>query len=435
MRILTVICDLLPRGMQRVARNFAVSYHQQGLESAVLAFAGGGELEASFPNLGLPLFIGGQDQQARQAALRQALSWRPDVVHIHREGPTDSATGAILRALKDSTHRGNGAPIGIMETNAFARVDYSKEGRCVDVHLQLSKWCLWKWRNWSRALNPRPLGVLLPNLVMHEDFSTVSPTAREEFRRQHGIPWDALVFGRVGSPIESKWSPATFQAFTLFAADRPHAWLLIVGLPPELNASLESMPEALRQRVVNIPFLVGDRALNNAYGAMDVFLHASSIGESFGMVLAESLLSGTPVITLSTPTKDNSQIEIVGHEYGGLVAADVQGMVRAMHLLEDAAVRRRYAIQGAQTIVERFGPETVVPRAIAIARLCALGLTRQELGRRLLAIPGLCPDVSLSEMMRELRRCIGRHQSSALMLMRLVSNPHLYRLYRWARQA
>jgi hypothetical protein len=148
------------------------------------------------------------------------------------------------------------------------------------------------------------------------------------------------------------------------------------------------------------------------------------------MVLAEALLCGLPVITLSTPDKDNSQLEIVGHEAGGLVVADVAGMINAMRKLEKQELRRQYAAMGASEIIRRFGAETLIPAAIDIAQLVSEGLSRQQLRRRLLARPQVCsyvPDEDISALMQG---CMGRYSLKTLALKNLVSNPYLYRAYR-----
>jgi hypothetical protein len=165
---------------------------------------------------------------------------------------------------------------------------------------------------------------------------------------------------------------------------------------------------------------------------MDVFLHASQIGESFGMVLAESLLCGVPVITLATPHRDNSQLEVVGHESGGLIVASVLGMIEAMHCLEDPLVRRRYAEQGAAEIVRRFGPEALMPAAVDIARLVAEGLPAPELQRQILSRDDVVAEVSAEDIKALMRRCIGHHSRATLALMQMSTNPVLYRAYRLA---
>ncbi len=432
LRILTIVPDLQSGGLQRVARNFAVGYRRRGVESACLGYRGGGVFAQQLIENDVTVFTGAPDDIAQHAALRCALDWRPDVVHIHRDGFGDARLSAMLIAAKASTRPGTTAPVGIVETNVFGRVDYSSSRNCIDVHYLISRWCLWKWQGWSRILSPRPIGVVMPNVVMHAEFPQRPSGVRLAFRRAHGIPADALVFGRVGSLFEPKWSPIIFDAFSTYATTNDRAWLLLVGMPAPLRPALMRMPRKLRERVVTVDFVHDDDVLREAYSSMDVFLHAARIGESFGMVLAESLLSGVPVITLSTPDKDNSQVEVVGHETGGLVVANLTGMVEAMHRLADPELRRRYADQGAFEIAKRFGPESLIPAAIDIAQLVSEGLSHSQLRRRLLARPQLCTHVSAEDIAMLMQGGIGKYDLKTLALMKLVSNPYIYRVYRRA---
>jgi glycosyltransferase involved in cell wall biosynthesis len=377
----------------------------------------------------IELILGGEDPGTYQRSVQQALSWQPDVVHIHRPGLASPQTGSLLRKLKSAPRRASSAPAGVMETNVFGRVDYSRDSECIDVHLQLSKWCLWRWTRWAGLQRSQPFSVVLPNLVMHEEFQPASRQAREELRRQHGIPSRALVFGRIGSRIPSKWSDSIFAAFDRYLAVNPEAWLLLVGLPDSLKRTIENLPDATRARITVIEYLHGAEALNAAYSAMDVFLHASQIGESFGMVLAEAALCGIPAITLSTPARDNSQIEVVGHEAGGLVVANVSGMVEAMRQLEDARRRATYAEHAARQIKSKFGPDVLIPQALEIARLAAAGLSRAELRRRVLEIPGLTANVSSREIDALRRHCLGDYRWLDLAQMWLVTHPLVYRAY------
>jgi hypothetical protein len=138
------------------------------------------------------------------------------------------------------------------------------------------------------------------------------------------------------------------------------------------------------------------------------------------------------VITLSTPDKDNSQIEVVGHEAGGLVVANAAGMIEAMHQLEDPALRRQFADQGSSEIVKRYSVEQLIPAAIDIAQLVSEGLSRSELQRRLLGRPQICTHVSRDEINELMQACIGRYRLRTRVLLNLVSNPFLYRSYRLA---
>lgn len=426
MRILTIVSDLGFGGTQRTAQNYALAFLRAGHESAVLAWREAGPRERTLRDAGVELFVADAAGQARDAAVDGALAWAPDVVHVHRPGGTDPPTGAILRAARERL----GARAVILETNIFARVDYSRDRRLIDVHCQLSRWCLWKWTKWSRAVRPRPIGVVVPNMVVPDDFGPIAPAERAAFRARHAIPADALVFTRVGSPLAGKWHPVVLDAFARFAAGEPRAWLVLVGCPPELRPRIAEMPADARRRVVDIPLLLGDAALRECYGSCDVFLHASAIGESFGLVLCEALLCGLPVITLSTPAKDNSQLEVVGHERGGLVVADGEAMVRAMcRLAADPALRGRYAKEGAAWVAREFGPARVTDTLLRIIGHARSAASPADLRRALRADPSLVSSVTDREIRSLLRGAVGVPPLRQRVLMRVVHMAWLYRLW------
>lgn len=429
MRVLTIVNDLQLGGTQRVAVNYAMAYGRSGLRSHVLTLRGGGPLEEMLSTADVELTRGSAHEVGQERALRDVIAWKPDVVHVHRPGVADGRVGAILRTLKHAPRIGSDAAVGILETNVFGRVDYSSDASYIDIHFQLSRWCLWRWTQWARLLRPKPFAVVVPNLVFPDSFGPVTAADRDEFRRSARIPSDAFVLGRIGSPISSKWSPAILRAFSKYGDMNKSAWLLLIGAPSDIRSEACQLPDRLRDRIRIIDHIHGDDALSRAYSAMDVFLHAARIGESFGMVLTEALLCGVPVITLSTPAKDNSQLEVVGHLEGGLVVADVVGMIEAIKILEDRATRSRLATQGAERVRRQFSSSAVMPNVIRIAELAADGLARSEFQRRVLALPNVISRISHSDIDALLSCCLGRHSSLDLGLMHLVANPVAYRMY------
>lgn len=95
--------------------------------------------------------------------------------------------------------------------------------------------------------------------------------------------------------------------------------------------------------------------LSAAYASIDIFLHISAIGESFGMVLAESLLCETPVITHATPWADNSQGEVIGHEIGGFVATTPNKLFQCCRKLAfDNQLRLRLGKAGARYVASQY---------------------------------------------------------------------------------
>ena len=204
------------------------------------------------------------------------------------------------------------------------------------------------------------------------------------------------------------------------------AMLANAALPSDAEQRIDESASAMIEAI---------RSKSSGLGGVEELLREYSLSTPEGlalMVLAEALLCGVPVITLGTPERDNGQLEIVGHDWGGLVVASVAAMVEAMRRMEDPVSRQRYAVQGAAEIVTNFSVESLMPIAMDVAGLVAEGLPREALRRRLLSRPGLCTDVRDEDVEALLRACIGHYGFRRRALMRLVNNPYLYRLYNLA---
>lgn len=359
MRVLTVIYNLGLGGTQRAAKNFSVYYKRAGCQVAVLALDEGGPREQELEVEGIPVFIGTGTE-----TITQSQKWRPDLIHVHRWGEPDARTAAILRALKSDSCK-------VIETNVFSWVDGSAERDVIDLHLHLSRWCLWKWARGVRdlRLDPEPLACVMPYLV---DASRFFPSEMEDvraFREAYGIPADAFVFGRIGQSILGKWSLDLIPVIQEVLKAEPDAHFLLVGVPEEIESAIRALPEPILSRVNRIPFIKGDDALRICYGAMDVFVHSARIGESFGMVLAEAMLCGVPVVTVSTPRGDNSQVEVVGHELGGLVVSRASLLGKALiRLKRDPVLLNRLSATAQQRIRSRYEGSVVIDNLLGILK-------------------------------------------------------------------
>jgi phosphatidyl-myo-inositol alpha-mannosyltransferase len=127
-------------------------------------------------------------------------------------------------------------------------------------------------------------GVWLPGGV---DFDAFKPMPREE---RPTILFSGAVYE------ERKGLPILLQALALVAGDFPDAQLWISG-PGDAEPYLAAAPPAGRERAVVLP--LGDPDDQGARYARAWTTALPSKGDSFGMVLAESLACGTP-ITAST---------------------------------------------------------------------------------------------------------------------------------------
>ncbi|MDZ7736209.1 MAG: glycosyltransferase [Gammaproteobacteria bacterium] len=135
------------------------------------------------------------------------------------------------------------------------------------------------------------------------------------------------------------------------------------------------------------------------YSSLDVFVHAARQGESFGMVLVESMLCETPVITLATPYADNSQVEVVGHEQGGLVTNNKNQFIKAMEkLFFDHNKRKYYAMAGRKRALENYSFQAVAESINVLTHELSLSNFRTDFVTRIRLNPSIKTSVSRNEI-------------------------------------
>ena len=360
MRILTVCRSLGLGGTERAAETFTLGYRDAGHEVGVLNLGLGGAREENLQRHDVPIFCAREDFDE---ALVHADRFDPDFVHIHRRGQADAIESMVLRRLRTGRRR-------VLETNVFAWADYSAAAELIDVHLPLSHWCLWAWRRRLGPISQKSPGVFVPNPLGASQFRRSSADAIAGFRAKW-VGMDAtFICGRVGQPLPGKWHPANILSFLPVARKDPKAFLLLIGLPDSLRPLLAKLPSDVRARIRELPMTASDEELSLFYSSLDCFLHAASQGESFGYILAEAMMCGCPVVTVSTPLRDNSQIEVVGHMQGGLVAASYNELGRAvLQLWQDRQLRDEIAITCRRRIVESCEVGLLVKRVIRVAEV------------------------------------------------------------------
>jgi glycosyltransferase involved in cell wall biosynthesis len=402
-RFLTVTSTLTRGGTERVAVNCALAYHHAGFPSAMLAFNGAGPRASALEKEGIPIFVGGPTPEDMRRASKEAKTWAPDILHMHRGGQTDERCGLVLGTLIDPRLR-------VFEQNVFGYVDRSLDRLMIDLHLQLSRWCLWKWTQASSGLSPKSPSVVVPNSVDSSGFRPAAPEERIDARRRLGIPEEAFVFGRVAQAAPGKWSPELIQAFTHVAEKNAHAWLAVCGFPEAMKPLVHALPDPVRSRVVLLPLVDNELDLQRYYHLMDVFVHVSDKGESFGMVLCEAMLSGLLVITKSTPLRDNSQIEVVPNGKAGIVVTDLRQLTDAMlrALSKDPSLEPM-RINGPRWVRENYDSAVVNRQLVKLAYMALESASHKELAARLAADPD-CVSSASGSTYRHLLKSAGIRQ-------------------------
>jgi glycosyltransferase involved in cell wall biosynthesis len=419
MKYLTLLEDLDYRGSQRVAQNYSLGMNALGHDVRVLTINALGNRTDYLIKEGIICSC----ISIQPESIDEIYNWSPDIVHIHRAGIYDAKINQIIIALKNRVN-----PI-VIETSIFSRVDYKISPKVIDIHLHLTKWCLWKWLQWSKSLSYKPLATILPNSVISSLFYRSSPQDIFDCKNKLGIPQNNFVFGRIGANCEAKWHPIIVDGFKHIAETNDNVSLLLVSPPPSIINLVKNLPIDIQKKVFITSRIENDIELRLLYSSMDVMLHASRIGESFGIVLAESLLCETPAIVLSSPMKDNSQVEIIKHQQTGLVVNNTLSFIQAMSEIYDCQDKaREFGNNGRRDILASYDNEIVCNK---LNLLCNLFIeNRQE------------SDVILTQLLNEnsfvtevpnfmniLDKFYGKVPIHERIIAKLVHQPQIYRFY------
>jgi phosphatidylinositol alpha-mannosyltransferase len=129
--------------------------------------------------------------------------------------------------------------------------------------------------------------VLIPNGVSVRKFEKADPLP--------GWPGTGGALGFLGRMDEPRKGFAILlRAFEMLAAERPGLRLLVAG-HGDADEALARTPAALRDRIVLLG-QVSDSDKVRVYHSVDVFCAPNTGGESFGIVLAEAMAAGAPIV-------------------------------------------------------------------------------------------------------------------------------------------
>jgi phosphatidyl-myo-inositol alpha-mannosyltransferase len=129
--------------------------------------------------------------------------------------------------------------------------------------------------------------VLIPNGVTVRRYEKAVPLA--------GWPGTGGALGFLGRMDEPrKGLDVLVRAFVSLAAQRPGLRLLVAG-PGDGGNVMDKVPDRLRARVILLGQVSEDDKAR-VYHSVDVFCAPNTGGESFGIVLAEAMAAGAPIV-------------------------------------------------------------------------------------------------------------------------------------------
>ena len=189
------------------------------------------------------------------------------------------------------------------------------------------------------------------------------------FRQAWGLDPDAPVMGHVGRLAEEKNLSYLTDALLKALAQSPRAQVLIVGEGAEHETIADQVAQAGVGDRVCLTGALEWPALADAYAAMDLFAFASHT-ETQGLVLAEAMAAGVPVVALDAP---GAREVLEDGANGRLLPADAGTSDFAAVLLEwlDWAERTPQAVRASlASTAEAYSLDHSADEALAVARQC-----------------------------------------------------------------
>jgi glycosyltransferase involved in cell wall biosynthesis len=188
------------------------------------------------------------------------------------------------------------------------------------------------------------------------DLSRVIPGSGADFRRRYGIGEDRIVVSQTSWLIADKGIEDLLRAAELAVAGNERLHFLIVGEGEQRQRYERQAKEAGIASHVTFTGIVKDPMGEGAFAAADIACQMSRWEEAFGLVVAEAMALGKPVV--ATRVGGIPEVVVEG-ETGFLVERrDARAMAdRILQLAADAGLRRRMGEAGRSRVEKEFDLE------------------------------------------------------------------------------
>jgi glycosyltransferase involved in cell wall biosynthesis len=282
----------------------------------------------------------------RSVAVR-LKAWECDVVHAILPGP--SILGGMAARLA-------GVPVMIGSRHSLVSLYRSRSGLAAvadRLAFHLADMTLGP----SEAVTDEMIGLggcpprKSRTLYNGVDTARFRPGLSRNWRSAMGWNERHMVFGMIANFRACKGHADFVHAAALILRNHPEARFVMVGADLGLKIATENLIHELGL-TETVRILDSDPAPEKIFAAIDVCI-STSTSEAFGMVLAEAMACGTPVIATSV----GGVPEVVGDgETGFLVPAASPAAVAAAaeKLLADPELRRSMGARGRSRVEEEF---------------------------------------------------------------------------------
>jgi phosphatidylinositol alpha-mannosyltransferase len=162
------------------------------------------------------------------------------------------------------------------------------------------------------------------------------------------------------------------RAFEILGPERPGLRLLVAG-PGDTEDVMHRVPAPLRDRVILLGS-IADEAKAAVLHSVDVFCSPNTGGESFGIVTAEAMAAGAPIVASDI---DAFRDVLRGGEAGELfTTGDPAALAAAAARLLDDPVRRAALSSAALNAVAAYDWSVVAREVLTVYETVILGRDR-----------------------------------------------------------
>lgn len=328
-------------GTEKGVVSYATRLDRTRFSPRVVTLVEGGARERTLRAADVPVALGCADEQALARELEGS-----EVVHVFRHGIAEPMVPAAARRA--------GVPV-LIESNIFGSRDRSPDEAAFSSHLFISMMCLLRYRGKATTHEDFLARHRVLYLPLEADRLRSGAPESREARKALGLDPDRPVVSRLGRAVDLKWRDLLVDMLPRLLKLVPEVQVVFVGTTPAKRERL--VRRRMIDRVKLFDPVSEDRELATLYAASDVVLNASTIGESQGLVIAEAMSLGIPVVTCSTPWVDNAQVEFVENGVNGWVANHPAEFAEATaDLLLNPGRRAEFGQQGRRVVGARLDP-------------------------------------------------------------------------------
>jgi phosphatidyl-myo-inositol alpha-mannosyltransferase len=204
--------------------------------------------------------------------------------------------------------------------------------------------------------------VLIPNGVATKRYRHAEPL--------DGWPGEGGAIGFLGRMDEPrKGLPVLLKAFELLARQRPNLRLLIAG-PGDAGEQLSKLPAPLRDRAVFLGEVTETEKVRVLH-SVDVFCSPNTGGESFGIVTAEAMAAGVPIV--ASDIEAFRQVLRDGRAGELFATGDPADLARVSARLLDDPARRAELSVAALAAVAEYDWAVVAREVVSVYETVVLG--------------------------------------------------------------